>query len=134
MRSIHLSTTRAPATWRGRLALKNETSGSRSRGRPSQTVCKTQEKMRVFLMITRALRRCLPPVSAQTFLLTSHSPKYCTTASASLSAGCCACCMFCESLGLRWRETGNTLLRSTGWWLRPVILTCYPARFIPRAH
>ena len=29
---------------------------------------------------------------------------------------------------------GDTLLRSTGWWLRPVILTCYPARFIPRAH
>ena len=28
----------------------------------------------------------------------------------------------------------STLFRSTGWWLRPVISTCYPARFIPRAH
>ena len=75
------------------------------RGTTLATVCKTQEKWGRFLMITRALRRCLPPVSAQTFLLTSDSHKYWTTASASLSAGCCACCMFCESLGLRWRET-----------------------------
>ena len=26
---------------------------------------------------------------------------------------------------------GNTLIRTTGWWVRPVILTRYPARFIP---
>ena len=80
--------------------------------------------MRFFLMVSKGLKRSLPSVPAHVFLLISRLLKYCTTASASLSAGCCPCCvLFCKSLVLC---LGETVIAQGSW----RHLLCHPSFWI----
>ena len=75
-------------------------------------------------MVSKGRKRSLPSVPAHVFLLTSRLLKYCTTASASLSAGCCPyCVLFCKSLVLR---LGETVIVQGSW----RHLHCHPSFWI----